>query len=151
MTDVVESIKSLNARRVEVKLELRYVEKFKDEKPFEMLTDVDKADIIEHLSSLVSSYEKDENAVHFDNAMYGIMVSVLESGKNFNRIKNHIQQNASTLLAECSTIPEVKAKIPRLKEIVGEAVWEKKDILVYEKIRLDLRDIMKYLPSHMFL
>lgn len=148
VTDVVESIKSLNAGRIEVKLELRYVEKFKDEKPFEMLTDVDKADIIEHLSSLVSSYEKDENAVHFDNAMYGIMVSILESGKNFNRIKNHIQQNASTLLAECSTIPEVKAKIPRLKEIVGEAVWEKKDILLYEKIRLDLRDIMKYLPSH---
>ena len=148
VTDVAESIKNLNVRRIEVKLKLRYVEKYKDEKSFGMLTDVDKTDIIEHLSPLVSSYEKDENAVHFDNAMYGIMVSVLESGKNFNRIKNHIQQNVSILLSECSTIPEVKAKIPRLKEIVGEAIWEKKDILVYEKIRLDLRDIMKYLPSH---
>jgi len=45
VTDVVESIKNLNVRRIEVKLKLRYVEKFKDEKPFEMLTDVDKTDI----------------------------------------------------------------------------------------------------------
>lgn len=148
VSDVINSIKNLNPQRIEVKLELRYVEKYKDDKAFQMLADADKADIIEHLSSLVSSYEKDENAIHFDNAMYGLMVSVLESGKSFNRIKNHIQQNASTLLSDCSTIPEVKAKIPRLKEIVGEAVWVKKDVLVYEEIRLDLRDIMKYLPSH---
>ena len=44
-----------------------------------MLSDADKADIIEHLATLISSYETDENAVHFDNSMYGMMVSVLEA------------------------------------------------------------------------
>ena len=148
VADVLNSIRALNPERIEVKLELRYVEKFKDEKSFVMLSDADKTDIIEHLATLISSYETDENAIHFDNSMYGMMVSVLETNNNFSRIKNHIQKNATLLLSECATIPEVKAKIPRLQEIEKEAIWEKRDILVYEDIRNDLRDIMKYLPSH---
>lgn len=146
--DVLKDIRSLNPERIEVKLELRYIEKYRDEKSFECLTDAEKLDIISHLATLVTSYETDENAIHFDNSMYGLMVTVLEAKGNFNKIKNHIQKNAHILLTECSTIPEVKEKVPRLQEVQKEAVWNNKDILNFEQIRLDLRDVMKYLPSH---
>ena len=148
INDVVNSIRALNPQRIEVKLELRHIEKYKDEKSFDCLNAAEKTEIIEHLAPLITSYETDENAIHFDNSMYGIMVSVLEATNNFKRIKNHIQKNATRLLSECATIPEVKEKLPQLQEIQKEAIWDKKDILIYETIRKDLRDIMKYLPSH---
>lgn len=147
VTDVLDSIRKLNPGRIEVKLELRYIEKYKDDKNFVCLSDVDKADIIEHLAGLVTAYESDENAIHFDNSMYGLMVSALEANKNFKRIKTHIQKNAATLLNECITIPEVKKKIPLLQEVQKEAYWNTKDILRFEETRKELRDIMKYLED----
>lgn len=145
--DVLDKIRSLNPERIEVKLKMRYVEKYKDEKCFSCLTDADKADIIEHLSGLISSCEVDENAINFDNSMYGLILSSLESNKNFNRIKSHIQKNAKILLTDCATIPEVKERIPKLKELQSEKFGEDKDILKFESIRKELRDIMKFLPS----
>lgn len=145
--DVLGSICSLNSKRIEVKLELRYVEKYKDEKCFECMTDADKEDIIEHLAALINSCETDENAVNFDNSMYGLILSALEKNKNLNRIKNRIQKNATTLLTECATIPEVKNKIPKLKEIQSDHYWDEKDIMKFEQTRKELRDIMKFLPS----
>lgn len=145
--DVQEGICSLNPERIEVKLKLRYVEKYKDEKCFECMTDADKEDIIEHLAALISSCETDENAVNFDNSMYGLILSALEKNRNLNRIKNHIQKNTKTLLTECAAIPEVKEKIPKLREIQSEQYWNEKDILKFEKTRKELRDIMKFLSS----
>ena len=145
--DVQEGICSLNPERIEVKLKLRYVEKYKDEKCFECMTDADKEDIIEHLAALISSFETDENAVNFDNSMYGLILSALEKNRNLNRIKNHIQKNIKTLLTECAAIPEVKEKIPKLREIQSEHYWNEKDILKFEKTRKELRDIMKFLSS----
>ena len=145
--DVQEGICSLNPERIEVKLKLRYVEKYKDEKCFECMTDADKEDIIEHLAALISSCETDENAVNFDNSMYGLILSALEKNRNLNRIKNHIQKNIKTLLTECAAIPEVKEKIPKLREIQSEQYWNEKDILKFEKTRKELRDIMKFLSS----
>lgn len=145
--DVLKEIRSLNPERIEVKLEFRYVEKYKDEKRFECLTDADKEDIIEHLAALISSYETDENAINFDNSMYGLILSALEAKRNFNRIKNHIQKNSTILLTERATVPEVKAKIPKLKEIQSESYWKDKDILKFEETRKELRGIMKFLPS----
>ncbi|MCI9074604.1 MAG: DEAD/DEAH box helicase family protein [Dorea sp.] len=143
--DVLKEICGLNTKRVEIKLELRYVEKFRDEKSFECLSDADKKDIIEHLAPLVSSCETNENAVHFDNSMYGLILSALETNRAFNRIKNHIQKSGNILLTECAAIPEVKQKIPKLKEIQSEGYWKGKDILKFEETRKRLRDIMKYL------
>lgn len=145
--DVLDEIRSLNSERIEVKLEIRYVEKYKDEKYFECLTDADKEDIIEHLSALISSCETDENAINFDNSMYGLMLSSLEANKNFNRVKSHIQKNAKILLTDCATIPEVKEKIPELQKLQSENNWKNKDILNLEEIRKELRDVMKFLPS----
>ena len=79
------------------------------------------------MAALISSCETDENAVHFDNSMYGLILSALEKSKSLNRIKNHVQKNAATLLTECATIPEVKDKIPKLKEIQSEHYWNEKE------------------------
>jgi type I restriction enzyme R subunit len=67
-------------------------------------------------------------------------------GKNFGKIKRHVVSNANILLSECATIPDVKAKIPELKEITSDNYWNAQDILKFEETRKSLRDIMKFIP-----
>lgn len=50
------------------------------------------------------------------------------------------------LLKECATIPEVKAKLPQLKELINDDYWNTQDILKFEETRKSLRSIMKFIP-----
>lgn len=142
---VVGDVQAMNPERIEVRLELRYVEQYKVRKEYECLDDVNKEEIIEHLAGLVVSSEKDEAAINFDVAMYGLMLSAMV-GKNFGKIKRHVVSNANILLSECATIPDVKAKIPELKELTSDNYWNAQDILKFEETRKSLRDIMKFIP-----
>lgn len=142
---VVGDVQAMNPERIEVRLELRYVEQYKVRKEYECLDDVNKEEIIAHLAGLVVSSEKDEAAINFDVAMYGLMLSAMV-GKNFGKIKRHVVSNANILLSECATIPDVKAKIPELKELTSDNYWNAQDILKFEETRKSLRDIMKFIP-----
>ena len=143
---VVKDIQAMNPERIEVRLQLRYVEKYKQRKEYECIDDVNKEEIIEHLTKLVVSGEKDEAAINFDVIMYGLMISSIVSGKNYTKLKRHVINNANVLLSKCATIPDVKAKIPELKKITNENYWNAQDILEFEKTRKSLRDIMKFIP-----
>ena len=76
--------------------------------------------------------------------MYGLMLSAMV-GKNLRKLKRHVVSNANILLTECATIPDVKAKIPELKEITNDNYWNAQDILKFEETRKSLRDIMKFI------
>ncbi len=143
---VVDDVKSMNVERIEVKLKSRYVDKYKDKTKFVCIDDVDKEEIICHLANLVVTIEKDEAAINFDVIMYGLMLSVMAGGKNFNKLRRHVISSASVLLSECATIPDVKAKIPELQKLTNDTYWKAQDILEFEKTRKELRDIMKFVP-----
>lgn len=143
---VVGDVQSMNPERIEVRLEIRYVEQYKVRKEYECLDEVNKEEIIEHLAELVVSDEKDEAAVNFDVVMYGLMISAMV-GKNLGKLKRHVVSNANILLTECATIPDVKAKIPKLKELINDNYWNARDILKFEETRKSLRDIMKFIPA----
>ena len=43
------------------------------------------------------------------------------------------------------TIPQIKAKLSIIREVNTDSYWEANDILVFEKTRRELRDLMKFL------
>lgn len=143
---VVGDVQAMNPERIEVRLELRYVEQYKVRKVYECLDDVSKEEIIQHLAGLVVSSEKDESAINFDVTMYSLMLSAMV-GKNLGKLKRHVVNNANILLTECATIPDVKAKIPELKELTSDSYWNAQNILKFEETRKSLREIMKFIPS----
>lgn len=142
---VVGDVQAMNPERIEVRLELRYVEQYKVRKVYECLDDVSKEEIIQHLAGLVVSGEKDEAAINFDVTMYSLMLSAMV-GKNYGKLKRHVVNNANILLTECATIPDVKTKIPELKELTSDSYWNVQDILKFEETRKSLREIMKFIP-----
>lgn len=60
--------------------------------------------------------------------------------------ETHASMKRSILLKECATIPEVKAKLPQLKELINDDYWNTQDILKFEETRKSLRSIMKFIP-----
>ncbi|AOY77399.1 DEAD/DEAH box helicase family protein [Clostridium formicaceticum] len=141
--EVFQQITSLTPDRIDVKMKRKYVDKYNAKDAFTCLSERDKSDLIEHIADLVSMNDKDDKAVEFDNLMYGLMLTQLEGGKSFKRFKNSTTSKTSILLKK-TTIPQVKAKVPILKEVVEDEFWDTASILNFEKIRTELRDLMKF-------
>ena len=54
-------------------------------------------------------------------------------------------RDIGTLLERKVSIPQVKAKLPIIKEVNTDAFWNANDVLLYERVRKELRDLIKFL------
>ena len=139
-----ERILALNNALVAVKLQKKYVEKYKEEKAFEYINETDKAELTKHIAPLVFFEEKDEYALRFDNFMLGLMIADIDKLPAFKHAKNVLQSTAS-MLEQRSTIPQVKEKMDLIKDIGTDAFWNGVDIIGFEKVRKELRGLIKFL------
>lgn len=147
VNDVVADINNLSLSRIEVSLKKKYVERYKDRDQFETLDSIKKAEIREELSNLIRTDERDEAAISFDVLMYGLMINSLSKSKIEGQQKKRLLKYTNALLNNCATIPEVKDKIPDLKEVTTDAFWNGTDALEFEKTRLNLRGLIKYVKN----
>ncbi|WP_010245218.1 type I restriction-modification enzyme R subunit C-terminal domain-containing protein [Acetivibrio cellulolyticus] len=141
--EVVGQILALVPERVDVQLKRKFVDKYRMKDAFLCLTEKDKSDLIENIADLVFMDDNDDKAVEFDNLMYGMMLAQLDN-KSITRLKNTVVSKVSILLDKKSTLPQVKGKIPLLKEVRENEFWDKCDILNFERIRTELRELMKF-------
>lgn len=50
----------------------------------------------------------------------------------------------AVLLKSKASIPQIKAKLPILEEIHIDAFWDANDILLFEKVRKELRNLIRF-------
>lgn len=134
----------LNRDLVSVKLKLRYVEKYKNKEAFIALSEGDKGELLEHIAPLVQSIDDDELAKRFDNFMYGLILASMKGSPTFKRAKKDLCDTAIAL-ERLISIPQVKAKLPLIREIQTDEFWLSNDVLLFEKVRDELRDLIKFL------
>jgi len=143
---VVNQIQALNAELVSVRLQLKYIEKYKTKDTFTYISELDKHDMITYLAPIVFMDDNDEYAKRFDNFMYSLM---LDQIKGNNRFKSRQKQlkNDCIKLSKRATIPQIKEKLELINSILTDEFWNNTDILSLEKIRAELRDLMKFLSD----
>ena len=139
-----KQVAELNPELVSVKLKLRYVEKYKILSAYETLCEGDKGDIITQLAPLVFLNDKDEPAKRFDNFMYGMMLAKMEALPSFQYAKKQLSEVA-LLLEKKMSIPQVKVKLSIIKSINTDDFWMTNDILLFERIRDELRELIKFI------
>lgn len=144
----LERILALNSALVSVKLQKKYVEKYKEKKAFEYINEMDKGELIRHIAPLVFFEEKDEYALRFDNFMYGLMIAQIDKLPGFQHAKNVLCGTAN-MLEQRSTIPQIKAKIDLIRSIGTDDFWQSADVLEFEKVRRELRGLIKFLVDNM--
>ena len=131
---------------ISVRLKLQYVEKYRDIDAFTCISEGDTGELLQHIAPLVYNKDTDELAKRFDNFMYGLMLSCLEQMPAFKHAKKQLIDIA-TLLQKRTSIPQVSAKLPILQEIGTDAFWDANDLLNFERVRRELRDLIKFLDG----
>lgn len=141
-----KQILALNPDLIAVKLRKQYVEKYKAADRFVSIGESAKSELMTQIAPLVHSEENDEFAKRFDNFMYGLILAHIEQMPTFQYAKKQLCDLAS-LLEQKVSIPQIKAKLPVLKEIHTDAFWDANDILLFEKVRKELRELVKFLDE----
>ena len=139
-------VQQLQSELISVRLNLGYVEKYKKIEAFTYINEGDKGELLSHIAPIVRLDDTDEYAKRFDNFMYGMMLANLEAMPSFKYAKKQLIDIA-TLLERKVSIPQIKAKLPVIKEVGTDAFWDANDVLAFERIRKELRDLIKFLDD----
>lgn len=139
-------VANLKRELIAVKMRLRYVEKYQKEDAFAHISDLDKGELEREIAPLAFLDDPDEFAKRFDNFMYGLMLAHLEQMPSFKYAKKQLCDMA-VLLEKKVTIPQIKEKLPLIREIGTDAFWEAKDLLLFEKVRKELRALIQFLDE----
>ena len=134
----------LNTELIAVKLRMQSVEKFKRPGSFDFINEGDKGELLQQIAPIVRLDDTDEYAKRFDNFMYGLMISAMAQMPSFQYAQRQLR-DIGTLLERKISIPQVKAKLTIIKEVNTDAFWEANDILLFEKVRKELRGLMQFL------
>lgn len=139
-------VTELQPELISVKLRMQYVEKFKKPETFTFISEGDKGELLEHIAPLVRLNDTDEFAKRFDNFMYGLILSSIEQLPAFRYAQRQLRDTAALLERKVS-IPQVKDKLDVIREVQTDAFWEAGDILLFERARKELRDLIKFLDD----
>lgn len=134
----------LNTELIAVKLRMQSVEKFKRSGSFDYISEGDKGELLQQIAPIVRLDDTDEYAKRFDNFMYGLMISAMAQMPSFQYAQRQLR-DIGTLLERKISIPQVKAKLTIIKEVNTDTFWEANDILLFEKVRKELRGLMQFL------
>ena len=143
--ELLTNIKSLNEENFLVKMNLKYVHKYKNKKEWEALNTGSVIELKDYVAMLITPLNDDELAKRFDLVMYNIQLAYLQ-GKNATKgIKSVI--NTAEQLSKLGTIPQILEKKYVIEKAMTESFWESADIFEVDEVRESLRDLLKYLEK----
>lgn len=140
-------IAGLNRNRLDVRRQLRNVEKYSSPEVMRCLTIGDVAVLKEDIAPLFKDATTDTSALKFDALVIKSQLALVDETENAASSENKIIQIARYLKEKKTSIPQVKAKIKVIDEVLSPHFWETKSIISFERIRRDLRDLLQYIDS----
>ncbi len=96
------------------------------------------------IAPLLPRNTQDENAKKFDVLVLAIELGYVNSEFNASKPIVHVQKLAERLMTKAS-IPQVVAKMDTIKEVVTPVAWENITLCWLEKVRQELRELIKFL------
>lgn len=139
-----KKVLELQPELIAVKLRNKYVQKYKNPEAFLFISEGSKGELLTQIAPLVRLNDTDEFAKRFDNFMYGLMLAHIEHMPAFKYAKKQLCDMA-TLLKQKVSIPQIKEKLSVIQEIHTDDFWDANNILMFEHVRKELRELIKFL------
>ncbi|MCR4637241.1 MAG: DEAD/DEAH box helicase family protein [Butyrivibrio sp.] len=139
-------VQELNRGNFAVRQHLKYVDLYSSEDNYKGITYEDTLLVREELAPLILPDGDEVSAVRFDALMYGIELAYL-AGKKYSRARTDLMSRVAGI-ASVANIPEIQAKSEFIQQILHTDYVETAGIDEFEHIRIELRDLMKYIPKH---
>lgn len=135
---------SLNTGSFIVRQHWEVVEKYQDPNAWNALSDLDLHELFTHISPLMSETEQDEMAKRFDALMLDLQLNVINGEKKQVALIKKVVSTAAKL-SKKGSIPSVAQKMDTIKSVQDSEFWKKVSIPAIERIRIDLRELIKFL------
>lgn len=141
--ELLNNVNSLNEDNFLVRMNLKYVQKYKNASEWEALREVSVIELRENVAMLITPLNDDELAKRFDLVMYNIQLAYLQGTSAARGIKSVI--DTAEQLSKLGTIPQIQEKKYVIEKVMTESFWESADIFEVDEVREALRDLLKYL------
>ncbi len=139
-----KQVSVLSDSHISVREKWEAVSHFKDDDAWVYLSEVDVNTLSTDIAPLLPKNTLDENAKKYDLLVLQIELSLLDEETNAKRPIQSVQTIAEKL-QEKATLPQVQAKMDTIKEVLSEVAWQNVSLQWLEKVRNDLRDLLKFL------
>jgi type I restriction enzyme R subunit len=141
-------VSGMNPDNFMVRAHLQHVERFKNQAPWESLTDSDVHDIEFHVAGLPSQIETDGiEARFFDLSALRMQIALIEKDAGtFESTRKKVIEIAACL-EEKDAIPAVKVQLEYLRAIQTTEFWEGIDLAALEDLRIRLRGLVQFIDK----
>lgn len=143
--DMVEKVRELNRENFAVRQHLKYVDLYSNPDNYSALTYEDTLIMGEELAPLILPDGDEASAVRFDALMYGIELAYL-IGKKYKKARSDLMKKVNAV-AGVANIPEIQAHSELIEIILHTDYVEQAGINEFERIRTELRNLIKYIPK----
>lgn len=139
-----EQVAALSDSHISVREKWADVSHFKNDDNWAYISEVDVNTLSNEIAPLLSKNTLDESAKKFDVLTMLIELSLLDGETNCVKAVQNVQTIAEKL-QEKATLPQVQAKMGTIKEVLSDVAWQNVSLNWLEKVRKDLRDLVKFL------
>lgn len=143
-TILIAQVKKLNDSHISVRDRWEPVSRFRQPQAWLFLSAVDVLTLKNEVAPLITNPNDDESALKFDLlALYvqlGLIDPAFESGIFEGRI-----MTIAEALQKLGSVPQVMAKMSVINEVLTQEFWDNKSLSSIERIRIELRDLIKHL------
>ncbi|MCQ2613734.1 MAG: DEAD/DEAH box helicase family protein [Treponemataceae bacterium] len=144
--ELVTMIQNLNRNLINVRYNLKEVDKYSDVKTWDYVTPLMLAEIKKVITPLISPDEEASSAKVFDVWMFNMELSHLVGDEDFSKPLQKVTTIIGQLL-DMQTIPEIRAKPEILKTFIASEFWSDITVSKLESVRIQVRDLIKYLDA----
>ncbi len=141
------AVNVLSDTHISVRTKWKEVCHFREDETWLCLSMSDVDSLKDDISPLIPKNKADESAKKFDLLMLTIELAYLDGKTKCARQKNSVQTIAHTLLTKKATLPAVQKKKAILNEVLNDVAWDNADLQWYEKVREEIRELLKFLTD----
>lgn len=142
-------VANMNQQNVEVRKELRYVEKFSEPGSWDVVTPEIRVEV-GNLAGLPTQFADDDSgpaAKRFDLLAYRLQLAHLAGDPAYDKHREKVQEVANALLdPSLNSITAIRQRHAFLEDVAGDAWWEDVTLPMLETLRRRLRGLVRAIP-----
>ena len=140
-------VEKMNLKNFIVRPKRKLVEKYADAKAWEVLSEDERGELIDHVAGLPSELvDDDQEAKQFDLLILRLQLGLLRHEKSFTRWSGDVREIAGAL-EEKASIPMVRAELELIIEVQTDEFWQDITTPILENVRKRLRSLVKFVEK----
>jgi type I restriction enzyme R subunit len=129
-----------------VKMRIEEIEKYSIRESWDDLNFIAIKELSTAIGPIVFLDDTDEKAKQFDLLLYSMEKALLDGDPRYESGKTAIKGNAARL-EKLANLNAIKEKLSIIQRVQSDKFWENMSIPTLEFVRMELRELMKLLPT----